>query len=224
MLEINLPISLHAKVECLDGICGKVSQVIVNPVTQIITHIVVQSSSLKASNQQSDQRLVPFSQIILADPELVQLRCTKANLAAMEPFTETHYAKVEVPNYNITAIQSFELSADPTPLMALPYAVPTITGSVAVEDERIPLGEVNVRRGAVVEATDGQVGHVDEFLLDAATGHLTHLVLRQGHFWGAKDIAIPLKAVQEMVGNLVLLKLDRQAVAALPQIPIHRNY
>lgn len=47
--------------------------------------------------------------------------------------------------------------------MALPNATPMTTASVPVEEAQIPIGEITIRRGASVEATDGEVGRVDEF-------------------------------------------------------------
>lgn len=220
MLDIDIPISLHAKVNCLDGACGKVSQIIVNPVMQTVTHLVVQDQDF----ENSDQRLVALDHIISVDPKLITLGCSKADVAAMEPFTKTHYIETQVTDYSIRDIENFGLSADPSPIMSWPYATPTTTEYVPVEDEQIPPGEINVRRGALVEAMDGEVGKVDEFLLESNTGHITHLVLREGHLWATKEIAIPLKAIARMAGDLVLLKLNKREVADLPPIPIHRNY
>lgn len=155
---------------------------------------------------------------------VIGLGCTKSEVAALEPFTISHYIRTETPDYELRDIENFELSADPSPLMALPYAIPITTASVPVEEEQIPTGEINIRRGAIVEATDGEVGRVDEFLLEPTTGHITHLVLREKHLWATQEISIPVKAIERISGNIVLLKLDKHAVAALPKIAIHRNY
>lgn len=64
MLDIKIPISLHAKVECLNGSCGKVSQAIINPVTQTVTHIVIQNDDF----ENSDQRLVSLEHVISSEP------------------------------------------------------------------------------------------------------------------------------------------------------------
>lgn len=64
--------------------------------------------------------------------------------------------------------------------MIWPYTIPE-TEMISVEYERIPPGELAVRRGARVETTDGHAGRVDEFLVNPADGYITHLVLREGH-------------------------------------------
>jgi sporulation protein YlmC with PRC-barrel domain len=36
---------------------------------------------------------------------------------------------------------------------------------------------------------------VDEFVVNPKNGHITHLVMREGHLWGQKDVIIPLALV-----------------------------
>ena len=65
-------IPLNAKVICIDGECGKSSHVIINPLNQTITHIVVENDSLRDSKQ----RLVPFNKIVETTHKSIQLKCT----------------------------------------------------------------------------------------------------------------------------------------------------
>jgi hypothetical protein len=55
----------------------------------------------------------------------------------------------------------------------LPYVTPERIVQVLVEHRQIPQGELSVRRGTRVEATDGYVGHVDEFVINPENGHIT---------------------------------------------------
>ena len=80
-----------------------------------------------------------------------------------------------------------------------------------------------MHRGTHVEATDGLVGKVDEFVVDPENSHITHLVMREGHLWGKKDVIIPISALGETRGNTVFLSLDKQQVEALPAFPLHRH-
>jgi hypothetical protein len=45
-----------------------------------------------------------------------------------------------------------------------------------------------------VEATDGHVGNIAEFLIDPRTDAITHLVLREGHLWGRKYVTNYIRA------------------------------
>jgi len=74
-----------------------------------------------------------------------------------------------------------------------------------------------------VYATDGQIGQVDEFLVDPEYDHVTHLVMREGHLWGAKDVAIPLSQIEHLYEGEVYLKLSKQAVGQLPAICTRRG-
>jgi uncharacterized membrane protein/sporulation protein YlmC with PRC-barrel domain len=206
---IDIPIS--AKVECADGTCGESVTVIVNPVTRKVTHVVVQDQSLSPSNQ----RLVPMDQVLETTSDLVRLRCTQDELAAMVPFVETHFIKSEP--------APVDYSADYVTYI-LPYALPAEPTYIPVEEERIPLGHLAVRRGTIVEATDGYVGRVGELLVDPEGEQITHLVLQEGHLWGKKEITLPLAAIDHVSEDTVYLKLDKQSVELLPVIPVKRRH
>jgi hypothetical protein len=85
----------------------------------------------------------------------------------------------------------------------------------------IPFGEVEVRRGDHVHATDGEIGLVDGLLVDPADHRVTHVLLQEGHLWGHKVVAIPVGAVAEIrVG--VRLNLSKQQVEDLPPVAVNR--
>ena len=47
----------------------------------------------------------------------------------------------------------------------------------------VPVGEVEVRRGEHVHATDGPVGHVRGLVVDPTDRHVTDFLLEEGHLW-----------------------------------------
>lgn len=53
--------------------------------------------------------------------------------------------------------------------------------ALAAKEERIPPDELAIHRGAMVEASDGPVSQLDEFLVDPSDSKITHLILREGH-------------------------------------------
>jgi sporulation protein YlmC with PRC-barrel domain len=191
-------IPLNANVECTDGPCGRSVCVIINPVTQQVTHIVVKERGLRHT-----ERLLAVDQIAETTPHLIRLHCTRDELAKMEPFIETRYVRGERPRF------------EDAPYV-WPFPVRNETVMLPLEHERIPPGELAVHRGAKVEATDGHVGRVDEFLADPANGHITHLVVREGHLWDQKDVTIPVSGVDHIKGDIVYLKLDKRTIESLP--------
>ncbi len=93
-----------------------------------------------------------------------------------------------------------------------------------LEHERIPAGEVVIRRGTPVNAMDGQMGKVDEFLIDPKNDSITHLVLREGHLWGKKDVTIPVAEIDRITDEAVYLKLGKESISTLPAISVRRNW
>ena len=200
-----MDIPVNADVECTDGPCGRSTYLILNPTTDQLTHLVVRQQQSPHAEQ-----LVPIDQVEEATLHLIRLRCTRHELGQMEPFIDTEFVRVTVPEY----------VSDP--YMAWPYVIPK-TVNRTVEHEHIPAGELAVRRGARVEATDGHVGRVDEFMVNPSDGHITHLVLREGHLWGQKDVTIPVSEIGYIEEKTVYLKLDKHGIEALPTIPIRRS-
>jgi len=81
-----------------------------------------------------------------------------------------------------------------------------------------------VYRGARVEATDGKAGMLGEFLVNPLTGHISHLILMEGHLWGKKEVTIPVSAIDRIEEDTVYLKLDKKAVESLPSEPVRRPW
>ena len=62
-----------------------------------------------------------------------------------------------------------------------------LDSNVTMYYDRVPKGEVEVRRAsAVISADDHSLGEVDGFVVDADE-HITHFVLERGHLWGRKE-------------------------------------
>jgi hypothetical protein len=179
-----------------------------NPVTGAVTHMVVRER--KAPHK---ERLVPASAVGKTTPKQMELSVSAAELDEMEPFVETHFVKVTVPHHLPVG-----------GMIAFPYSIPDPqVETVTTHEEQVPPGELAVRRGAEVHATDGRIGQVDEFLVNPANCHVTHLVLREGHLWARKEIAIPISEIKFLGEQEVHLKLSKAQVEQLPEIAIYRG-
>jgi len=205
-----MDIPLNASVHCADGSCGRSIYIIVNPITDELTHLVV-----KEKKTPHAERLVPLASVAASTPSRIDLQCTKAELAKMELFSETQYIEVTEP------VEDFSLP-DMHGYWLHPHVVP-VTVFTPQEVRHIPPDELAVRRGARVNATDGYVGQVDELLVNPTNGHITHLVMRKGHLWDEKDVSIPVSEIDHGEERTVYLKLDKQGVGKLPTIPIRRK-
>mgnify|MGYP001183748480 CR=1 FL=1 len=201
-----MDISINANVECKDGPVGHTTSVIINPKTRALTHLVVETKTLP-----KEERMVPIDLVAEATADNVKLTCTHADVEKLEQFLEHEFIQVDMPLMDYA----------PRTYVIWPYAEPE-EQYVDIVHEHIPAGELAVRRGTVVEATDGPVGKVDEFLVDAKNGNITHLVLREGHLWGKKDIVVPISQIDSLDGDSVHLQIGKAAIAELPAIPIKR--
>ncbi len=200
-----MDIPIDADVRCTDALFGRSTCLIVNPRTERVTHVVVEETQFPYN-----KRLVPIDQVAETTPHLIQLRCTSQDLEKMESFVETEFVETPMPDYMGVSY------------MAWPYVMPEPM-LMPINHEQIPPGELAIRRGAKVEATNGYVGRVDEFLVNPANGHITHLVLREGHLWSPKEVTIPVSEIDRIEEDDVYLKLDKHSIEALPAIPIRRR-
>jgi hypothetical protein len=208
-----MEIPLNAQVECTDGVCGHSAFILINPVLKEVSHLVV-----KDITAPHKEYLVPVNKVAETMIDTIQLTCNKAELAAMEPFIVKRYISEKVPGRSIPDIGSFAAGA----VFYLPYASSKATLTSEIEDEQIPPGELPVYRGTGVEATDGPIGKVDEFIVNPENCHITHLVMREGHLWGKKDVIIPISAIDKAFEDVVYLSLNKKQIAALPAVPLHR--
>jgi sporulation protein YlmC with PRC-barrel domain len=197
-----MDIPIGAEVFCTDGFCGRSTRVVLKPKTEEVTHLVV-----KEKESPHKEILIPVTAVTATTPDSINLSYTRGTLAQLEPFLETEYITVDIPRY-VSGVYT----------MATDFYRETEV--LPVKHEAIPEGELAVHRGARVEATDGYVGRVDEFLVDPENDHITHISLREGHLWGRKGVAVPVSQIQRMSEDTVYLKLDKRGVEALPATPV----
>lgn len=202
---IHIP--LKAEVHCSDGLAGRPSYAIGNPMNRQITHLVVQS--LQPPFRET---LVPVDQVEEVTDNRIKLKCTRDELNKMEAFEVKEYKRTEMPGY-----------------LYWPHVQPAVVDMsdeveiyVPVKRQNVPPGELALQRGARVEATDGYVGQVDELLINSTNMQVTHLVLLERHIFQKREITIPISQIDHVLEDTIYLKLDRQSVEALPTTPRQR--
>jgi sporulation protein YlmC with PRC-barrel domain len=209
--------TIGTEATCSDGaVVGTLSRVIVNPVAQAVTHLVVDPE-----HQSNQGRLVPLD-LVDAAPGGIRLRCTKAEFEDLAPAEETQF---------IPATDDYD-GYGPEQIGFMPYyglgggmIVPGVTpggGDITpqvITTDAVPLGEVEVSRGQPVQATDGDIGHVQGLVIDPGSRHVTHVLLQEGHLWGRKEVAIPISAVASTADG-IQLKITKQEVQDLPPVDV----
>ena len=222
----TIPFTIGAEVICDDGAHGTLIRVIVDPVAQELTQLVIE-----LEHHADSGRLVPVGLVDRADADLISLRCDSSAFERLESATEVRF----VPARND------ELGYPADKVGVLPYyrlgpglgsglgGVPIgPMGGMGLRDsheplevtyDRVPLGQVEVHRGERVHARDGDIGKVQGLVVDPQDHHVTHVLLQEGHLWGKKEVAIPIGTVTDAVDGIEL-SLTKDEVRDLPSIDI----
>jgi sporulation protein YlmC with PRC-barrel domain len=138
----------------------------------------------------------------------------------LEPFVRSQFIGPEdtaYPDYMSVALEREAAGG-----IFWPYSAYEDYGSY-VGIEQIPYHELGIHRGAHVEASDGRIGTVDEFLINPENSHISHLVLREGHLWGQKDVTIPVSEIEKIEDDVVYLKLNKHTLKQMVGTSIQRN-
>jgi sporulation protein YlmC with PRC-barrel domain len=188
---------IGAAASCSDGPVGEVRRIVIDPAARTVTHLVIEPK-----HRHQPGRLVPLDLVDTAAGE-IRLRCTIAEFGKLDPAEEADL--VEGRGMGV-----------PHPAGRTPMGVPR-PARVTVHDV-VPVGEAEVSPGDHVYALDGEIGQVHGFLVDPDGRQVTHVLLREGHFWGRKEVAIPISAVTGAEEG-IRLNLTRQQIEDLPPVP-----
>lgn len=205
--EQSEPFRMGAAVVASDGDCGELVRVIVDPVAQALTHLVV-----APKHHRGLDKLVRLDLVKSADDHHIRLSCTVAQFQELDDAEDAQFLPTDTDN----------LGYGHHALLWPYYGLlgPTQRGHHApMYSDRIPLGDVEVSRGDQVHATDGWVGSVQGLVIDPTDHHVTHVLLQEGHVWGHKQVAIPI-GVASRVGNEVRIDLTKQQVEDLPPVEL----
>lgn len=204
----SVPFSIGAEVLCDDEVCGELLHVVVDPLARAVTHLIVEPKHRSGLG-----RLVPVN-LVESSGEQIRLRCGADDFAKFPDAEETDFL------LGLGAGLGYE----PGQVAAWPYyGLEQDLGlgnvNLPVVHDRLPLGEVAVRRGEQVHATDGNIGQVRGLVIDPGDHHVTHVLLQEGHLWGRKEVAIPISSVTTMADG-IRLRLSKDEVGDLPAIGI----
>lgn len=89
--------------------------------------------------------------------------------------------------------------------------------------ENIPASNMELTPGMHISASGQIIGKLDELVRDPKSDAITFLQMQEGHLLGKKDVAIPITDVDFTDGDTIYLSIDKDAVAALPAVPVNRG-
>lgn len=219
------PFTIGARATCADGPCGEVIRIVVDPVAMAITHLVVEPQHHAGLG-----RLVPLDLVEETEGGEIQIHCTLSEFAALESAEETefHPDRREYAGYGADDVRAwpyYRLGLTGYGGLTLGYAREGLerperwsAAHIQVHDT-IPRGEVAVRRGEHVHASDGDIGQVQGLAVDPRTHRATHVLLQEGHAFGHKEVAIPITSVVR-VDDGIRLNLTKEDVQHLPPVDV----
>jgi hypothetical protein len=198
---------LGAKVVCSDGPAGTLTRFIIDLDTGRVTHVDV------ANHTHGGGHLVPIAEIAEGGDE-VHLSSTSAEFSAFQ--ADQAYA-------DVYPASSFY---DPDALVQMPFIGfggmgmfgAMSSGSVQpVREELTPKDETGVERHEPAYASGGHhVGHIDGLIVEPKDGHITYLLLGEGHIFNKQEVAIPSDAVLGVDEEGARLSLTKDEIEALP--------
>jgi sporulation protein YlmC with PRC-barrel domain len=192
----EMEFTVGTQASCSDGWCGEVSRMIIDPGTRRVTHLVIDPK-----HRMGLGRLVPVDLVDSASGE-VRLRCTLAEFGNLEGAEETEL------------VEGVSVGLGPGGMPA-PSGIPH--AARAVVEDVVPLGEIEVLPGEPVHAVDGEIGQVQGFRVDQDSHRVTHVLLKEGHLWGRKEVAIPVTAIAGVEYG-IRLNLTKKQVEDLPSV------
>lgn len=202
-MKITMDIPLEADVICRDGDIGRSLELVIDPKKQELTHVVV-----KENHPTFEERLVPVEYISDTTSDMIQLYCTKEEFAKFDIYCQKELLPEELPDPVYDTMGNY-------------YVVPLMK-SILVEHKSVPKGTLALEHYAPIKTIEGNVGRLDELLIDEETDGITHLVMKEGHLWGQRDVSIPISEIKNINEDGITLKLSKEQVKNLPVITIRR--
>jgi len=192
--------TIGADVSCADGICGKLNRLLIDPRAGTVPHLVV-------NDRRFQGRLVPVSLAgVDATTGQIRLGCTIAEFEKLDPASRTMLLEGSGADPDVRDQDQVQLRSLASTYLADP---PSVTY------DTLPSGEVAVRRGEHVHATDGAIGQIQGLVIDSGSHQLTHVLLQEGHVLSRKIVAIPIGAVAGVNQEGIQLNITRQQVKDL---------
>jgi len=217
---VTLRLELGTRVRASDGqAVGELADIVIDPVQKRVTHLVVHP------HKHGESLLVSIECADAAPGRTeIDLRCTREEFRAFPSVNEFAYLRLgEAP------VADLDWDVGATNVLALPYfegsgmfETALIEQNVGVVFDRVPKGEVELRRTSSVVTCEGKyVGDIGGFTVDDDE-QVTNFVLERGHLWRRREVTIPIGAVEKVETDTVTVSLSESEIGQLPTHRVHR--
>jgi hypothetical protein len=186
---------------------------VIDPMLKRVTHLVIEPTHMSGA-----ARLVPIELTEAGPgPASISLRCTLAIARKLPDAREVSSFPIgrfpeggpdsdvgvrdviSMPRYGPGPLVDYQ--PDPEPDVVIIY-------------DRVPKGEVEIRRASLVAASDDEAyGRLDGLLVSG--GQITHVVLQRRHLWRKRCMTIPIAAVSDVRNDSISLHLSKEQLRTL---------
>ena len=208
-VENEMRLQLGKSVHLADGATQQLVDVVVDSGSKRVTHVVVQPR-----DHGEEARLVPVG--LAEEPEAgggeLSLRCSAQDL---KNFDLVHEFEVLHAGERPKEDPKWDVGVED--IVVTPSYVPTAYGAyeggldseVAISYDRVPKGEIELRRASSVYSADGhRLGSVEG--VDVSEGdRLAHLFFQRGHLWWKREVRVPAESISKFESDTVTLGLRK---------------
>ncbi len=195
--DVNMLLRRGTSIATTDGSFGTLADVVVDPITDEVTHLVI---SPHGDLQQS--RVVPMWLTNETD-DGIRVELDERHVKELQRHLAEDFLRSTVrPNQTEHEVRFKSVLCHPY------FADPLHEPTAAVEHRRIPIEDFDIAFGSeVVSTNDRTLGRVVGSLV--ADDNVYAIVVRSGLARFAHDVVVPVDAVSEVIMSMVLLDIDR---------------
>jgi uncharacterized protein YrrD len=198
---------------------GKINRFVVDPVTNEVTHVVVQKGWLLP-----EDKILPFDMVRSTSDDKLVLNEEVREFEQLPPFEETHFIRANDdpsdltpagdPRYEYTPAYYWYPSQSNIGYPGLAfghYAWPVGETRRNIPDDTVPIKE-----GTDIVSSDGKhVGDVERLLVDPESKQVTHFLISQGMLFKDRKL-VPVHWVKSVEEETVTLGVNSQVLERLP--------
>lgn len=196
--------AIGTQIQCRDKRCGKLVKVVVDPDTQSMTELIVETGILF-----KHERVLPLSTVERATVKEIDLDLDSDALADYMEYRET-VIKEPAPGARYAERHATGLA----PGFNASYGAKSPMVQKRLH-EGVSAGKVVIGRETEVETLAKVLGHVDQVLVDGETGEIRHLVVRAGLFMAERRL-LSVESIEEIDEDGILVSMTDADWELLP--------
>jgi len=205
-MQCNINSLIGNSVDAIDGDIGKVEDVYFDDKTWVVRYLVVKTGHWLSCRKVLISTYALLDEIFASDMFQVNLTKAQVNNSPDLDTDQPVYRQQEIELYKHYAWQKYwELGyyaggllsiADNKAPVKEQLNEPDNNGKQSRYDQH--LRSISKITGYNIHATDGEIGHISDFVIDNETWEIIYLVVDTHHWFGGKEVLVPVKHITEV--------------------------